>query len=46
MDELEKKVKLKGSHKQRATNWELDNDDDDGNLGEGEVMSASILGQP
>ena len=46
-DELGMKMKSKISRKWRVTNWELDDGDNDGNLGEGEAMgSVGILGQP
>ena len=45
--ELGMKTKTKISHKWRLTNWELDDGNDDGNLGEGEAMgSVGILGRP
>ena len=43
VDELKMRPMPKGSHKQKVMSRELD---DEGKLGKGEVMSASILGQP
>ena len=46
-DELGMKMKSKISHKWRVTNRELDDGDNDGNLGEGEAMgSVGILVGP